>query len=202
MVGEALDSALAKLPSLGQLGLEATTYRTTREATESAALSQLPPETNIRHGVNVMTMEQKHYMSTALTYNPHWARAEDVGGMMAMTGTSGVFINPFGQQGFVDGGEILYRPGITSRYEGQKPAGFKGSTKAVPVFHMREVHAREPDQGIVEDRDFTLEQARHPELDQAKLGMINQIQQTVNAYGSRACWRTPEGHPTSRVSCI
>jgi hypothetical protein len=180
---EALDSALAKLPSLGKLGLEVTTYRATREQKESTALSKLPVETNIKHGVNKMNMGQQHYTSTALTYNVHSGRAEEVGGMMAITGKSGVLINPFGKQGMLDGGEILYPPNMTTRYEGQKPEGYKGKKQNVPVFHMKEVQAPESYQGVVEDENFKVMSGKNQQLDQHKFQMIGAIQKIVQEHG-------------------
>jgi hypothetical protein len=180
---EALDSALAKLPSLGKLGLEVTTYRATREQKESTALSQLPVETNIKHGVNKMNMGQQHYTSTALTYNVHSGRAEEVGGMMAITGKSGVLINPFGEQGMLDGGEILYPPNLTTRYEGQKPEGYKGTKQNVPVFHMKEVLKPESHQGVVEDENFKVMSGKHQHLDQTKFNIIGAIQKIVQQNG-------------------
>lgn len=181
----ALESALRKLPSLGNLGLEVTTYRAQREGESSSEkLRELKPGTNIIHGNSEMEMGQKHYTSTALTYNSHLSRVNKTGGVMAVTGRSGVFINPFGLQGFVDGGEILYPPGIRTRYEGTNPSGYREGTEPLPVFHMREVDKPETGQEIVEDKDFSVIRTGDKSLDTKKLKIIEKMQSLVKEYGT------------------
>ncbi|HEU5230766.1 MAG TPA: hypothetical protein VFU49_23290, partial [Ktedonobacteraceae bacterium] len=185
----ALASALKKLPSLGDLGLILTTYRATRtkksgETMEAAALKKLAPESHVQLGMKVMDMGQYHYTSTAITYNPHWGRAIEVGGVIAITGYSGVYINPFGLQTYVDGGEILYGPGILTTYEGMNPTGYQTSQGTVPVFHLREVRKPETGQRVVEDSEFELRQDRDPRLDKAKMAIIQKIEAIVQIYGS------------------
>lgn len=185
----ALGSALKKLPTLGDLGLTLTTYRATRtkkpgETMEAEALKKLAPESHVQLGIKIMDMGQYHYTSTAITYNPHWGRALEVGGVMAITGCSGVYINPFGIQTYVDGGEILYPPGVLTTYEGMNPSGYQTPKGAVPVFHLREVRQKEKYQRIVEDRDFEILQDRHPDLDKAKMAVIQKMEAIAQMYGS------------------
>jgi hypothetical protein len=184
----ALTSALKKLPTLGDLGLILTTYRATRtkkpgEVMEAEALRQLAPESHVHLGIKIMDMGQYHFTSTAITYNPHWGRVLEVGGILAITGYSGVYINPFGIQTFVDGGEILYPPNILTTYEGMNPDGYQTSEGSVPVFHLREVRRPESYQRVVEDSDFEIRQDRHPNLDKKKMEIIQRIEATVQIYG-------------------
>lgn len=130
-----------------------------------------------------MNMGQQHYTSTAITYNGHWGRVGDVGGMIAITGCSGVFINPFGIQGFVDGAEILYPPEIITTYEGQNPTGFQEHGVILPVFHLKEVNSPETGQKIVEDQDFAIRRPRGKDLYKRKMALVDLVEKIVGQYG-------------------
>lgn len=154
---KALEGAMGKLPNLGQLGLRMTTYRASREGTEASELDKLQ-SANIYHGHRVMDMGQRHYMSTAMTYNVHFTedRIRKAGGIQAITGTSGVFIDPWGQYPAVDGGEVLYPPGVTTRDEGRDKNRYRGKEESYPIHNLRELSRPEhPDRRLtVEDEKF------------------------------------------------
>lgn len=183
---QALASAMKKVPSLGDLGVELTTYRAPRARpeeplvqvhdSEMEEIARLAPGTNVVHGATVMSQGQGHYLSTAISYNSHWDRAEQVGGLVAMTGRSGVFINPLGVQGAIDGGEILYPPGTTTAYEGINPTGYRRGRGAMPVAHFREVRQRESGQALADDLHYTVSQPRHPRLDAYKQDQIQSLE--------------------------
>ena len=154
----ALASAMTKVPNLGQLGLRMTTYRASRPE-EARSLDDLEGA-NVVHGVRVMAQGQRHYLSTALTYNVHFgeSRIRDAGGIQALTGTSGVYIDPWSTYPSVDGGEVLYPPGFTSRVEGRHPARYRGQEESYPVHRLRELRPSEiqpPDRRLtVEDENL------------------------------------------------
>jgi len=183
---QALASAMKKVPSLGDLGVELTTYRAPRARpedplvqvhdSEMEEIAHLAPETNVVHGATAMSQGQGHYLSTAISYNSHWHRAEQVGGLVAMTGRSGVFINPLGVQGAIDGGEILYPPGTITAYEGMNPTGYRRGRGAMPVAHFREVRQPERHQALAEDLHYTVSQPRHPQLDAQKQNRIQSLE--------------------------
>jgi len=163
---EALESAMSKIPSLGELGIELTTYRIPRAPTnerdidEPAIYRNMRPGTHIAHGHEAMPGGQHHYMSTALTYSVHFSGAER-GGAVGITGRSGRYINPFGvMSGSVDGGEILYPPHVNTSYEGSNPFGVSTNSGPRPVYHFREVTAPQVGEDSVEDNRFS--QVRHP----------------------------------------
>lgn len=168
----ALASAMARLPTLGRLGMELTTYRTNRTTKETEAFQKLKAGTNIKHGDASDAAPQGHYSSTAISYNSFWNKTADVGGIVAFTGRSGVYINPFGLQGFQDGGEILYPPGILTRYEGEKPDGFD----RYPVFHLKEVDYPETGQKVVDDNEFSVISEQDPALNGNKLEIIRKLE--------------------------
>ena len=162
----ALESAMSKIPSLGELGVELTTYRIPRAPTnerdtdEPAIYRNMRPGTHIAHGHEAMPDGQHHYMSTALTYSVHFSGAER-GGAVGITGRSGRYINPFGvMSGSVDGGEILYPPHVNTSYEGSNPFGVSTKSGPRPVYHFREVPAPQVGEDSVEDNRFR--QIRHP----------------------------------------
>lgn len=148
---------MGKLPNLGQLGLRMTTYRASRNDTEASALDE-HQNANIYHGLREMDMGQRHYMSTALTYNVHFTedRIRKAGGIQAVTGTSGVFIDPWGQYPSVDGGEVLYPPGVTTRNEGRDKNRYRGEEESYPIHNLRELSRPEPPYRrlTVEDEKF------------------------------------------------
>ncbi|GAA1809680.1 hypothetical protein GCM10009682_34160 [Luedemannella flava] len=171
----ALAAGLPKIPTLGELGLTLTTYRAARapknehEPTEITLISRLPVEANIVHGVTQMDMGQRHYLSTGVTYNSHWLRGAAVGGLIAVTGSAGYYINPFGLQGWLDGAEILYPPGFVTKFEGLNPRGYQVE---LPVAHLREVAGPESGQAVADDHKYTLAVQRHPGLDAEKAAHI------------------------------
>ena len=189
----ALTAAMRKMPTIGQLGLELTTYRAPRTIKpregipELRKLSYLAVETNIRHGFQLLDMGQQHYLSTAITYNQHWDRAAEVGGLIAITGTSGCYMNPFGAQGLVDGAEILYPPNLITVYEGANPQGYRtGDGQFLPVVHLREVGARERGQGFVDDYKYVVIAAKDNDLDDSKLRIIMELETKRDAAKVRA----------------
>ncbi|WP_283133462.1 hypothetical protein [Rhizohabitans arisaemae] len=178
----ALVGAMQKIPTLRQLGIRLTTYRTPREPQMLGELSELqifkkiPVESQIKHGVHLMGMGQRHFMSTAITYNVHWTRAAKVGGIIAVTGGSGVLINPFGKQGWMDGGEVLYPPQFVSVFEGMNPTGYREKGVRYPVAHLREVLYLETRQGTYEDSQYVVVAPKHVGLDGAKMRLIAQLE--------------------------
>lgn len=150
----ALDSALTKIPTLDRLGLAITTYRAPREPkgdeAEMTKIRRLAIGTNIHHGTVRMDMGQLHYLSTGITYNPHWTRAPQVGGIIAVTGASGRYINPFGLQGWVDGAEVLYPPGCYTKLHEIVNNGYVHSDgHSYPVAHLREIARPQPGKPLV-----------------------------------------------------
>ncbi|MGB8194254.1 MAG: hypothetical protein WCF67_20145 [Chitinophagaceae bacterium] len=136
----ALASALKKLPSLAQLRLKVTAYRSSRNSKETGEFEKLQANAPVLHGKNVLGQEQQHYTSTALTYNSHMdpQRINKAKSLMAITGSSGVFINPFGIQGFTDGAEILFPPNMVTRLVEKRLAAFNWNSVSVPVYHLHE----------------------------------------------------------------
>ncbi|WP_157620968.1 hypothetical protein [Saccharothrix sp. NRRL B-16348] len=179
---DALSSALAKLPSLGDLGLVLTTYRAPRqpkvmgELLEIQKIAAIKPESMIEHGTAVMDMGQLHFLSTAITDNVHWTRAGEVGGLIGITGYSGVYINPFGIQGWLDGAEILYPPRVVTVFEGLNPHGYRDGSVDYPVAHLREISKRETGQAVYRDDKYMLVVARDNNLDATKLKMVKQLE--------------------------
>ena len=174
----ALAAALAHIPTLRQLGLTLTTYRAARapkdphEVSEISRIAALEVETNIRHGVTPMDMGQRHYLSTAVTYNPHWERGPGVGGLIAVTGNAGHYINPFGLQGWVDGAEVLYPPGLWTVFEGLKPRAYRVQ---FPVAHLRQVAEPEPGQARADDSRYAVDPPRETSLDADKQDIIDYL---------------------------
>ncbi len=192
---ETLRVALAKLPSLQDLGLEITTYRAirTNDSTRKRVtgkgldptaehLSKLPPETNILHGRDpIPPFNQQHYTSTGITYTTAHMTDDRAGqGLIAMTGRSGKYIGPLGLAYWAhDAGEILYPPEMYSKFEGTAPSGWQDEETVLPVHHLREVDHPEYQQGIVEDHNFETVRERDPGLDMRKMELIQQIDQMV-----------------------
>jgi hypothetical protein len=190
---DALSSALRKLPCLRDLGLLLTTYRAPRaqksiyDLVEMEKLRELKVDATIQHGIEIMGMGQRHFLSTAVTYNSHWDRADEVGGLIAITGYSGVYINPFGVNGWVDGAEILYPPRILTVFEGVQPRGYQRQPPAdypnpavfnYPVVHLREIAAHEMEVGqpMYEDSKFVVLVAGDFSLDDKKLAMVRRLE--------------------------
>lgn len=152
----ALLGAFQKLPSLGELGLKATVYRASRNDTETSALDKLAPGTEIEHGKQVMNQGQNHFTSTSLTYSVHnhASRVSEAGGMMALHSTSGVYINPFGGFGFLDGGEVLMPPGARTTYTGKRQRGYRSEDTEAPIYHLDERVPVKPYNESVDDFEF------------------------------------------------
>jgi hypothetical protein len=197
---DALEVALSKLPTLKQLGLELTTYRAVRSDDSTRKketgigqdptpekLGKLAAETNIKHGSTpIPPYGQKHYISTGITYTSSHMTSERLQpGVVAMTGSSGVYVGPFGVAHWShDAGEVLYPPEIYSKYEGVAPEGFHSGRQSAPVYHLREVARPERGQKIVEDKDYTVKREQHPRLNTLKTAMIREIDEIAS---------TPEG---------
>jgi hypothetical protein len=178
---KALESALSKLPSLHELGIVLTTYRAPRvdkdgSGGEIAMIAALQVETVVKLGMRTMSMGQRHFLSTAVTYNGHWARAREVGGMIGVTGVSGRYINPLGIMGWVDGAEILYPPGVVTVFEGVRPEGYWEADKAYPVVHLREVSYVEDGQAVADDFQYELSRRRRYSLDADKLRLVQRLE--------------------------
>jgi Domain of unknown function (DUF4157) len=199
----ALGSAMKKVPNLGALGVEMTTYRAPRTKTESDVMTNMLPGTNVLHGHQTMDQGQRHYMSTAITYNSHWLRGatqnreDNVGGMIGVTGSSGVFMNPFGLRSWEDGGEVLYPPGVMTSYEGSNPEGYKGNPDkgetTQPVFHLQEIPQADQSRRIVEDKDFSTLRNPHPIVELEELvhkhphsNVINSARNSTGIMGDMA----------------
>lgn len=146
-----LSVALAKFPSTGSLGWVHAGIRVPR-TDESTVIERLPARTQIYHGNRRMGHGQRHFMSTATTYNVHTTtqRIAEAGGIIAIQGTSGKYINPFGVQGtLTDGAEVLYPPGVMSEYLGSS------TVEAVHVHQLRELTLESPMvETMVEDLDY------------------------------------------------
>ena len=181
----ALQQALEKLPNLGDLGLEVTTYRASRQKQEIDRLLKLDLGTNIYHGAQQMLQGQRHYVSTALsTAQSHGDRAVNTGGIIAYTGTSGVLINPFGGQEFsTDGGEILYPPGTLTRLEQVTEDGYSDRNGTVPVIHLREIDYSEAGTKVVEDLDYTNVSEQSATLNAERFSLIQDIQTHIDVFG-------------------
>ena len=181
----ALRFALQKIPSLGRLGLTLTTYRATRkpqpgDTSEISKLRLLKPGTNVVLGNVVMNMGQYHYMSTAITYNTHWDRAVDVGGLIAFTGNGGWLINPFGAQGWLDGAEVLYSPRTNAIYVGTNDNGYSEGGQTVPVAHLRETDATDRAAAVVDDSKYQVSTPVNPQLEQNKARVLSWLSQLKN----------------------
>ncbi|WP_283133461.1 hypothetical protein [Rhizohabitans arisaemae] len=177
----ALTSALYCIPTLGQLGIVLTTYRAPRipkevdEVLEIVNIAKLPVETNIHHGIVTMDMGQLHYISTGISYCYHWLRVAEVGGLVAITGVSGCYINPFGIQGWIDGAEVLYPPKLMTVFEGMNPRGYDDGRQQFPVAHLREVRGAETGQHRVDDHTFLLLSPKDDRLDARKMRLIRDL---------------------------
>jgi hypothetical protein len=181
----ALAMVMRKIPTLGRLGLEMTTYRAPRAAgadrpAELEKLSKLAVETEVQLGVRVMNMAQRHYLSTAVTYNQHWDRAPEVGGLIGVTGSLGCYINPFGLQTWVDGAEVLYPPMMLTVFEGLRPEGLLINGHTYPVAHLREVAQHERGQAVVDDSQYAHSATRQSNLDERKLRMVAMLDEHDN----------------------
>lgn len=151
----ALSHALKKLPNLGDLRLNLTTYRASRNSAESESLEQLPLGTQIVHGKHILNQEQQHVTSTALTYNyfNNPDRVKTAKGLMAIRGSSGVLINPFGGQGFVDGAEVLYPPNVITVLKKKVQAAYVRPAFTAPVYHLHEEPV-DPHHPVLDDFKF------------------------------------------------
>lgn len=110
----ALGGALRKMPTLGDLGFTVHTFRVTRDDVETLCVERLEEDARVVLGFKRMKLGQHHFASTSLTYSVHLTsdRVERANGMLALVGTSGVFINWLGVMSLaVDGCEVLYPPG-------------------------------------------------------------------------------------------
>ncbi|WP_283133460.1 hypothetical protein [Rhizohabitans arisaemae] len=183
----ALGAALTQIPTLGQLGIVLTTYRAPRipkeidEVLEIVKIATLPVETNIHHGVVAMDMGQLHFISTGISYCYHWRRVAEVGGLVAITGVSGCYINPFGIQGWIDGAEVLYPPKLVTVFEGTNGIGYNDGVNRLPVVHLREVARPETGQQRVEDNTYLLLSPKDDRLDAHKMGLIRDL----SRYGAK-----------------
>ena len=179
----ALASAMKKLPSLDELKLSVTTYRTSRDNKESESLKNLNKDAYILHGKNILEQEQRHYTSTALTYSSFTdpGRIQKANSLMAISGGSGVFINPFGKQSFVDGGEILYPPGLVSTLTEKAEGAYSHKDFQVPVYHLQEVPLNSVNRGKLVD-DFKFEKLEREPIENKKQeeeqikALVDQIQ--------------------------
>lgn len=136
-----LSRAIGKIPSTGDLGLIHSGFRVPRKDEGTTLTDNVPVGSGILHGHGVMDQGQKHFMSVATSYNVHTTadRLGEAGTMLAVKGTSGRYINPFGVQGSAtDGGEVLYPPNVVSQYKGR----FGGTSESLPVHFLQETDDR------------------------------------------------------------
>lgn len=142
-----------KLPSTGNLGLIHSAFRIPR-AQEWQQIENLRNNAQVYHGYERMEHGQRHFMSTATTYNVHVGatKAGEAGSVIAITGTSGRFINPFGEMTtMTDGAEVLYPPGTISTYGGTRRDG----PKSMPVHTFTEIEPGALSNPVViEDKDY------------------------------------------------
>lgn len=186
----ALDGAMRKLPSLGQLRLNVTSYRASRNSDESDKLEHTDIDSHIIHGKHVLGQEQAHYTSAALTYNVHNTadRINKAKGLMAIHGGSGVLINPFGGQGFLDGAEILFPPEMVTRLVAKKKRAFSTATFSAPVYHLQQVTPDPTGQTpMVDDFNFKKhgsvlreQELRNQERIKALISQIQQFSKILN----------------------
>jgi len=191
---KALSAALKKLPSLGRLQLELTTYRASRNSAESDALAQLPLGSQIVHGKHILSQGQQHVTSTALTFNyfNNPSRVEKAKGLMAVHGSSGVLINPFGGQGFVDGAEVLYPPNVITTLRAKLQGAYQRPGFSAPVYHLHETKP-DPQRAIVDDfkfqqvaNEYAEGYARQSETLTALIDQIQQFSAILTGGGERA----------------
>jgi hypothetical protein len=147
-----MHTALDKLPSTGKLGLVHTGFRVPRQR-EGDRIEALSKGTQVLHGYYRMEHGQRHYLSTATTFNVHTTstRIAMTGSMVEITGTSGKYINPFGvQSSSVDGAEVLYLPGTLSTYVGSV------NRDGLPIHRFTEVpHGENMNPVVAEDGGYT-----------------------------------------------
>lgn len=127
----ALKSAISKLPTMAQLGIETLfTFRCGRTSEEIEGLKQAHENGSGRivHGAKAMEMGQHHYMSTAITYNVHCTRVPDTRGVVGILGTSGVYVNFGANPPSVDGGEVLYKPGLITHFVGVEERAYQATS--------------------------------------------------------------------------
>jgi hypothetical protein len=182
---KALGAALKKLPSLGQLQLELTTYRLSRNSDESDALAQLPLDTQILHGKHVLSQGQKHVTSTSLTYNyfNNPDRVQKAKGVMAIHGSSGVLINPFGGQGFIDGAEVLYPPSLITALRSRLAGAYQRPGFSAPVYHLHEV-PRDPQHALVDDFRFEQVADQYTEIDKRQGEMLTALIDEIQRFNA------------------
>lgn len=189
---KAMASAMKKLPSLGKLRLNVTTYRASRNNEESNNLEKLQTGSPIVHGKHILGQQQQHYTSTALTYNVHNepGRVKKAKGLMAIHASSGVLINPFGKQGFLDGAEILFPPHMVTTLKAKKNNAFSTPRFSAPVYHLVETTSPVERSEVVDDFKFKKLKAQYLEQQERTseevTALINQIQQFSNViYGGK-----------------
>ena len=161
----ALAAALARIPTLGQLGLTLTTYRAARAPKDPDEVTEIKPDRGPGGGdeqppgtaMTPWTWASGTPRSTAVTYNPHWERGPGAGGLIAVTGNAGHYINPFGLQGWVDGAEVLYPPGLWTAFEGLNPRAYRVQ---FPVAHLRQVAEPETGQARTDDSRYAVDPPR------------------------------------------
>lgn len=145
-----LASAIEKLPSTGSLGLIHSGFRVPRKG-EGDNIGSLQPGDMIRHGHNIMDQGQKHFMSVATTYNVHTEKSKVDGArcLVAIEGTSGRYINPFGVMStMTDGAEVLYPPEVHSTYLGAQ------AVSGINVEHLREASQWSNPKVVFEDANY------------------------------------------------
>jgi hypothetical protein len=109
---------------------------------EGQSIESMPKGTQVYHGYHKMDQGQRHFMSTATTYNVHTSpkRPGQTGGVMGVTGTSGRYVNPFGVMStMTDGAEILYPPRTITKYKGSTHDDPKG----IPLHQFTETSGQD-----------------------------------------------------------
>lgn len=154
----ALTSALKKLPSLGNLGLDIPTFRIEREDSKLVQFLQgTSGPLYICHG---MTKDKKggqpHFMSASIIPSSHSnVQNSYKRGLVKVMCKSARYINAFSVQGIVDGGEVLIPPGVVTLYKGT-PEKQVWMGETVDVYVLTQVTGYlNPHIPIIDD--FTLE---------------------------------------------
>lgn len=116
----ALASAIEKLPSFTELGLDhLPLFRVERQDSKLFETLKKAGSAYVFHGIRVMNFGQFHIMSTSLIESSHSANASSYSkGLFMYRSGSARFMNNFSIQGMVDGGECLIPAGVISLFTG------------------------------------------------------------------------------------
>lgn len=138
----ALVSAINKLPSFGELGLDLPLFRVERESSPLFGILQgfarNRQQVYIFHGIRVMNFGQYHLQSTSLIESTHSGNRENYErGLFQYRSSSARYMNNFSIQGMLDGGEALIPSGVITIFTGIKKIQWLG--KEVDCAFLEEV---------------------------------------------------------------